>query len=47
VQPGDTLWSIASRLAPTRDPRAEVLDLQKINHLSGVDVFPGQVLHVK
>jgi LysM repeat protein len=47
VQPGDTLWSIASRVAPTRDPRAEVLDLQKINHLSGVDVFPGQVLHVK
>jgi LysM repeat protein len=47
VQPGDTLWSIASRAAPRRDPRAEVLDLQVINHLSGVDVYPGQVLHVK
>src|SRR5437773_331928 len=27
VQPGDTLWSIASRVAPDRDPRAEVAAL--------------------
>jgi hypothetical protein len=46
VQPGDTLWSIASRVAPQRDPRAEVAALQQRNHLPGVDLVPGQVLRV-
>jgi LysM repeat protein len=46
VQSGDTLWSIASRVAPQRDPRAEVAALQQRNHLSGVDLVPGQVLRV-
>jgi Tfp pilus assembly protein FimV len=44
VQPGDTFWSIATRLAPQRDPRAEVADLQRLNHLSGAGLVPGQVL---
>jgi len=44
VRNGDTLWSIATRIAPERDPRAEVATLQRRNHLNGVDVFPGQVL---
>ena len=44
VRPGDTLWSIATRVAPNKDPRAEVAQLQKINHLSGVDLATGQVL---
>jgi LysM repeat protein len=44
VHNGDTLWSIATRIAPERDPRAEVATLQRRNHLNGVDVFPGQVL---
>lgn len=46
VQPGDTLWSIATRVAPDRDPRAEVAALQHRNHLSNVDLVPGQVLRV-
>ncbi len=46
VQAGDTLWSIASRVAPDRDPRAEVADLQQRNRLAGVDLTPGQVLQV-
>jgi nucleoid-associated protein YgaU len=46
VQAGDTLWSIASRVAPQRDPRAEVAALQKRNHLSGVELVPGQVLQI-
>jgi Tfp pilus assembly protein FimV len=46
VQAGDTLWSIASRVAPQRDPRAEVAALQRRNHLAGVDLVPGQVLRV-
>jgi hypothetical protein len=44
VQPGDTFWSIATKLAPQRDPRAEVADLQRLNHLSGAGLVPGQVL---
>jgi nucleoid-associated protein YgaU len=44
VQSGDTLWSIASRVAPNRDPRDEVARLQQVNHLSGVDLAAGQVL---
>jgi Tfp pilus assembly protein FimV len=46
VQPGDTLWSIASRVAPQRDPRAEVAALQKRNQLADVELVPGQVLRI-
>jgi Tfp pilus assembly protein FimV len=46
VAPGDTLWSIATRVAPDTDPRAEVAALQQRNGLTGVDLEPGQVLHV-
>src|SRR4051812_40290303 len=44
VRAGDSLWSIATRVAPGRDPRAEVAVLQRANHLDGVTVVPGQVL---
>lgn len=47
VQSGDTLWSIAGRVAPDRDPRAEVADLQRLNHLGGADLAPGQQLRVR
>jgi Tfp pilus assembly protein FimV len=47
VQPGDTLWAIAARVAPQQDPRAEVAALQARNHLSGVGLAPGQVLRVR
>lgn len=46
VRAGDTLWSIASRLAPQADPRAEVAALQSANHLPGVRLVPGQILRV-
>ena len=46
VQPRDTLWSIAGRVAPDRDPRDEVARLQQHNHLAGVDLVPGQQLRV-
>lgn len=44
VQSGDSLWSIATRVAPQRDPRAEVADLQRVNRLSGSALVPGQLL---
>ena len=46
VQPGDTLWSIATRVAPDRDPRAVVYDLQQANHLADSTVVEGQVLRL-
>jgi LysM repeat protein len=47
VERGDTLWSIATRIAPSRDPRAEVAQLQRINHLTTPDLTAGQVLRTK
>ena len=46
VAPGDTLWSIALRVAPNADPRAEVAALERRNGLTSVDLVPGQVLRV-
>ncbi len=47
VQPGETLWSISSRIAPNRDPRTEIADLQRINGLTNVDLSAGQVLRTR
>jgi nucleoid-associated protein YgaU len=46
VHPGDTLWSIAQRVAPNVDPRAEVAVLQRVNRLSSVLLTPGQLIRV-
>jgi len=48
VRPGDTLWSIALRSAPNRDPRAEVDQISSLNHLAdGQTLSPGQVLRTR
>lgn len=44
VRPGDTLWSIASRLEPGGDPRALVAELGNETH--GTTLMPGTVLHL-
>jgi hypothetical protein len=46
VQPHDTLWSIATRTAPRRDPYAAIADIRRINDLQGYVVHPGQTLHL-
>jgi len=46
VGPGDSLWSIASETAPTRDPRAVIEEIRDINGVTS-DVLPiGVVLRV-
>jgi nucleoid-associated protein YgaU len=45
VQPGETVWSIASRYAPG-DPRPRVDAILRVNHLSTPLVRPGQSLLV-
>jgi len=44
VQPGDTLWSIASRVAPKADPRVTVQQIVDRNGLAGASIEAGQVL---
>ena len=43
VQPGDTLWSIATAHY-AGDPREGVWEIEKRNHLSGATIEPGQRL---
>jgi hypothetical protein len=40
------LWSIAARVAPNVDPRAEVEVLQRVNRLPGAELVPGQRLRL-
>lgn len=44
VQPGDTLWSVAGRLAPERDPRELVAQIRRLNDLSSASLTVGQQL---
>jgi hypothetical protein len=44
VAPGETLWSIAQRVAPDRDPRTVVAGIQHLNDLPTADVHAGQTL---
>ncbi len=47
VQPGDTLWGIASRLAgPQADPRPLVDRLVRANHVDAGIIHAGDVLVV-
>ncbi|HTW21648.1 MAG TPA: LysM peptidoglycan-binding domain-containing protein [Mycobacteriales bacterium] len=46
VEPGETLWAVALRVAPHEDPRLAVADLERANHLASAEVAPGQELVV-
>ncbi|WP_347057493.1 LysM peptidoglycan-binding domain-containing protein [Blastococcus sp. HT6-30] len=46
VEPGDTLWSIASAAAGGRDVREVVDGIQLLNGLDGSAILPGQVLRL-
>jgi hypothetical protein len=44
VQPDDTLWSIATRTQPHRDPYTAVGEIQRLNGLTSYVVHPGETL---
>ncbi len=44
VEQGDTLWSVARRVAPQRDPRDVVEQLRRLNHLTTARLQVGQQL---
>lgn len=46
VQPGESLWSIASDIAPAHDPRDVIMRIRETNGLGTQHVYPGQSLVV-
>ena len=46
VQPGETLWQLATRVAPGVDPRLMVDQILRANHLSTPELVAGQQLVV-
>ena len=46
VQPGESLWAVAKRVAPGHDPRAVIDQLADLNHLDSGSVQAGQLLLV-
>jgi len=44
VKPGDTLWSIAARCAPGRDPFMTIDEIRRLNGLTGYTVPAGMRL---
>ena len=46
VQPGDSLWSIASNRYPGTDVRNRIWDIQQANHLDSALLTPGELLKV-
>jgi LysM domain len=46
VQPGQTLWSIASRADPSADPRQVIQEIMTANSMTGQTVQAGQLLWV-
>ena len=41
VEPGETLWSLAEEIAPTKDPRDVIAEIVSLNQLHS-DIQPGQ-----
>ncbi len=44
VRPDDTLWGIAGRADPGRDPRPLILAIEAANDLEAGDLMPGRTL---
>ena len=46
VRPGDSLWTLAGRYAPSQDPRRWVFRVERLNHLRGGQLLSGAVLRL-
>jgi LysM repeat protein len=46
VQPGDTLWSIATQRYPGDDVRARVVEIEQANGLRSPVIQAGETLHL-
>ena len=46
VQQGDTLWSIASGYADSKDIREVIYEISKINNIHNNPIHPGDIIKV-
>lgn len=46
IEPGQTLWEVAEKIAPAADPRDVISELMSLNQLSSADVSAGQEIAV-
>lgn len=46
VQPGESLWAVATALDPAADPRDVIAEIVRLNQLGGSDVQAGQPIAV-
>jgi LysM repeat protein len=46
VAPGDTVWSLANRVAASGDVRSLVSEIISVNSLASVDLTAGQKLRI-
>jgi hypothetical protein len=46
VSAGETLWTLAERIAPHVDPRLVVAQIERLNHLRSPQLFAGEQLVV-
>lgn len=46
VMPGDTLWSLATTIAPSADPRDVIDDIIRLNNLAGGEIQAGSELAI-
>ncbi len=44
VQPGESLWTVAERIAPHNDPREVIAQIRRLNDLTGSTLRIGQQL---
>ena len=44
VQPGESLWAVARRIAPENDPREVIGQIRRLNRLEGSQLQAGQQL---
>jgi LysM domain len=43
---GESLWQVATEIAPKADPRDFIADVVSVNQLASTDVQPGQTLEI-
>lgn len=46
VQPGESLWGVATALDPSSDPRDLIAEIVRLNQLGGSDIQAGQPIAV-
>ena len=46
AEPGDSLWTLASRVAPGTDARDVIYDIKRLNQLDQSDLYVGQELAI-